>query len=68
MSRDDFGRGYTFFGFDLTPDGCDGGCFYLTRKDNLRIEIHFATTLEQTVDVVGYVLEIDNGRNIIYNY
>ena len=27
LSRDDSGQGYTFFGFDLTPDGCDGGCF-----------------------------------------
>ena len=41
LSRDDFGKGYTFFGFDLTPDGSDGGCFHLTRKGNLRIEIHF---------------------------
>ena len=73
LSRDDFGQGYIFFGFDLTPDGCDGGCFHLTRKGNLRIEMHFATALEQTVNVVVYgefeaVLEIDKGRNIIYNY
>ena len=73
LSRDDFGQGYTFFGFDLTPDGCDGCCFHLTRKGNLRIEMHFATALEHTVNVVVYgefeaVLEIDKGRNIIYNY
>ena len=73
LSRDDFSQGYTFFGFDLTPDGCDGGCFHLTRKGNLRIEMHFATALGQTVNVVVYgefeaVLEIDKGRNIIYNY
>ena len=73
LSRDDFGKGYTLFGFDLTPEGCDGGCFHSTRKGNLRIEIHFATALEQTVNIVVYgefeaVLEIDKGRNIIYNY
>ncbi len=73
MSRDDFGQGYTFFGFDLTPDGCDGCCFHLSRKGNLRIEMHFATALEHTVNIVVYgefeaVLEIDKGRNIIYNY
>ena len=73
LSRDDFGQGYTFFGFDLTPDGCDGCCFHLTRKGNLRIEMHFATALEHTVNAVVYgefeaVLEIDKGRNIIYNY
>ena len=49
LSRDDFGQGYTIFGFDLTPDCCDGGCFHLTRKGNLRIEMHFATALEHTV-------------------
>ena len=72
LSRVAFGQGYTF-GFDLTPDGCDGGFFHLTRKGNLRIEMHFATALEQTVNAVVYgefeaVLEIDKGRNIIYNY
>ncbi len=73
MTRDDFGNGYTFFGFDLTPDACDGGCFHLVRKGNLRIEIHFAAALVQTVNVVVYgefeaVLEIDKGRNVIYSY
>ena len=73
LTRDDFGNGYTFFGFDLTPDGCDGGCFHLVRKGNLRIEIHFAAALAQTVNVVVYgefeaVLEIDKGRNVIYDY
>ena len=73
LTRGDFGNGYTFFGFDLTPDACDGGCFQLVRKGNLRIEIHFATALTQTVNVVVYgefeaVLEIDKGRNVIYDY
>ena len=73
LTRDEFADGYTFFGFDLTPDACDGDCFHLVRKGNLRIEIHFATALTQTVNVVAYsefeaVLEIDKNRNIIYNY
>ena len=73
LTRDDFGNGYTFFGFDLTPDGCDGGCLHLVQKGNLRIEIHFAEALAQTVNVIVYaefeaVLEIDKGRNIIYNH
>ena len=73
LTRDDFGNGYTFFGFDLTPDACDGGCFHLVQKGNLRIEIHFSAPLAQTVNVVVYgeseaVLEIDKGRNIIYDH
>ena len=50
LTRDDFGNGYTFFGFDLTPDACDGGCFHLVRKGNLRIEIHFATPWSPMID------------------
>ena len=73
LTRDDFGNGYTFFGFDLTPDACDGVCFHLVQKGNLRIEIHFAAALAQTVNVVVYgeseaVLEIDKNRNIIYDH
>ena len=73
LTRDDFGNGYTFFGFDLTPDACDGSCLHKVQKGNLRIEIHFAEALTQTVNVIVYaefeaVLEIDKGRNIIYNH
>ena len=73
LTRHDFGNGYTFFGFDLTPDACDGGCFHLVRKGNLRIKIPFASALTQTVNVIVYgefeaVLEIDKGRNVIYDY
>ena len=32
LTRDDFGNGYTFFGFDLTPDTCDGSCFHFVSK------------------------------------
>ena len=54
LTRDDFRDGYTFFGFDLTPDACDGSCFHLVQKGNLRIEMHFAAALQQTINVVVY--------------
>ena len=73
LTLDDFGDGYTFFGFDLTTDAWDGGYFDLVQKGNMRIEIHFAAALAQTVNVVVYgeseaVLEIDKNRNIIYDH
>ena len=73
LTRDDFGNGYTLFAFDLAPDGCDGACFHLVQKGYLRIEIHFAAALAQTVYVIVYaefeaVLEIDKGRNVIYTH
>ena len=41
LTRSDYRHGYTFFGFDLTPDQCDGPCFHLEQKVNLRIEFAF---------------------------
>ena len=52
-------------GFDLTPDACDGACFHLVQKGNVRIEIHFRDALPTIVNVFAYaefVLEIDKSR------
>ena len=66
-------HGYTFFGFNLTPDQWDGPCFHLVQRGNLRIELHFRDALTTTVNVIAYaefesVLEIDKSRNVIYDY
>ena len=73
LTHSDYRHGYTFFGFDLTPDQCDGPCFHLVQKGNLRIELHFRDALPNTVNVIAYaefesVLEIDKSRNVIYDY
>ena len=73
LTRSDFGNGYTFFGFDLTPDACNGSCLHLVKKGNLRVEIHFASALTPTLNVVAYgafeaMLEIDKNRNVIFDY
>ena len=73
LTRDKYRDGYTFFCLDLTPDQCDGPCFNLVQKGNLRLEFHFREALRTTVNVVAYaefesVLEIDKNRNIIYDY
>ncbi len=73
LTSSDFRHGYTFFGFDLTPDACDGACFHLVQKGNLRIELHFHNALPTTVNVIAYaefesMLETDKNRNIIYDY
>ena len=73
LTRDEYRDGYTFFCFDLTPDQCDGPCFNLVQKGNLRLEFHFREALRTTVNVVAYaefesVLEIDKNRNVIYDY
>ena len=73
LTREEYRDGYTYFCFDLTPDQCDGPCFNLVQKGNLRLKFHFRAALQTTVNVVAYaefesVLEIDKNRNVIYDY
>ena len=37
VSREDYGKGYTLFGFDLTPDLSELGAFQLIKQGNLRV-------------------------------
>ncbi|KAI0225610.1 hypothetical protein LSAT2_023640 [Lamellibrachia satsuma] len=73
LTRSDYRDGYTFFGFDLTHDQCDGPCFHLVQKGNLRIELYFRNALQTTVNVIAYaefesVLEVDKSRNVICDF
>ena len=73
ISRDDFGNGFTLFGFDLTPDLSEVGTFHLIKSGNLSLEIHFAQALAATINVVVYaefdnVIEIDRNRQVQCDY
>jgi hypothetical protein len=59
ISREEYAKGNTFFGFDLTPDMSEVGTFQLIQQVNLRVEIHFAEALAGTNNVVLYA-EFDN--------
>ena len=59
ISREEYAKGNTFFGFDLTPDMSEVGTFQLIQQVNLRVEIHFAEALAGTINVVLYA-EFDN--------
>ena len=73
IDRDEYLQGYTLFAFDLTPDLNDGGHFNLVRQGNLRLEIHFAKPLPDTICVIVYaefdnIIEVDRSRNVIFDY
>ena len=73
VSRADFRHGYTFLGFDLTPNASDGSCFHLVQKGNLRVQMIFRDQLPETAKAVAYVefesvLEIDKSQNITYDF
>jgi hypothetical protein len=42
ISREDYAKGNTLFGFDLTPDMSEVGVFQLIKQGNSRVKIQFA--------------------------
>ena len=68
ISRSDYPLGYTLFVFDIEQHN-DVGHFPPIRHGNFRIEGHFASSLDETINVLVYgkfpsVLEIDSTRNV----
>jgi hypothetical protein len=73
ISREEYPKGNTLFGFDLTPDMSEVGAFQLIKQGNLRVEIHFDEALAGTINVVLYaefdnVIEIDRNRQVLFHY
>ena len=73
IDREEYAKGYTLFAFDLTPDLNDGNYFNLVKQGNLRLELHFAKPLPDTINVITYaefdnIVEVDRSRNVIFDY
>jgi hypothetical protein len=73
IDREEYAKGYTLFAFDLTPDLNDGSHFNLVKQGNLRLELHFAKPLPETINVIVYaefdnIIEVDRNRNVIFDY
>ena len=73
ITREDYMGGYGLYAFDLSPDLSVGGHLNLVRHGNLRLDIHFSNPLDKTINVIIYaefnnILEIDQARNIIFDY
>jgi hypothetical protein len=52
ISREDYAKRNTLFGFDLTPYMSEVGAFQLIKQGNLRVEIHFADALTATINMI----------------
>jgi len=73
IDRTDYPNGYTLYAFDLTPDLAEHDHFNLTREGSLRVDMKFGAALGATINVIVYgefenVIEIDNHRNILFDY
>ena len=70
----EFGAGYTFFAFDLSPCLLDGdSSFEMLKSGSLRVELRFSTALNQPITVIMYgetdsMLEIDRTRTCLTDF
>lgn len=73
ITRDEYGKGFSMFAFDLTPTGNSEGSFALRKNGNLRLDIHFKEPLPTTINIIVIgtfenVIEIDRARNVLYDF
>lgn len=73
ISYNNYTRGYTIYGFDLTSDMCDGAHVSPIKHGALRLEAHFGTGLSRPINVICYaeydnMLQIDQNRNVFIDY
>ena len=73
ISREDYEKGYTFFGKDLTPDLSSAEHFNPVQSGNVQLSIQFAKALPHTVTCLVYaefesIIGSDKSRNIIYDF
>lgn len=75
ISMEDYPKGFTLFGIDLTPDlgSAPPGVRYPTVTGTLGLNIKFAKPLPQTVNVVVLaefhnIIEIDSNRDVRFDY
>ncbi len=75
FDRDSFEKGYTLFGFDLTPGGTGRGPLTLIKQGNLSVAVTFGggTGLPETVMMVclmvyDSILEVNQHRQVIADF
>lgn len=74
ISYEEYGKGYTFFCFDCTPDlSAHQNHWNLQRQGCVRLEIRFKNALKEPVNCIVYsefsnLIEIDKSRNVVVDY
>jgi hypothetical protein len=69
VSIEEYKNGSTIFGFDLTPDHCEGGGVHLIRNCSIVLDVTFAADNNRTISVFMYtesddLIEIDQTRTV----
>ena len=69
ISLSEYSKGYTLWGFDLSPDQCKEDFFQKPETGNIKLEVRFTSPLRNNVTCLVYadfndILEIDKNREI----
>lgn len=74
ISYDEYGKGYTLYCFDLTPDmSAHEPHWNLQKQGVVRLELRFANPLPEAINCIIYsefdnLLEIDKNRTVVVDY
>ena len=73
LTRGDYPKGYSLFGFDLSPALCNGPHQEPTKEGNLRVTLEFAKGLPNTITVILYaefdnVIKVNKIRSVLKDY
>lgn len=73
ITREEYANGYTLYGFDLTPDLSESGCFHLIKKGSIRLELKFASQIPTPVNCILYAefdsaIKIDKNRQVLVEH
>ena len=74
FSREDYPKGYTLYGFNLTPNKQQcSEAFNLLKQGNLQLNMKFAEKTPKTITVILYLvyqnmMEIDHARNVLFDF
>ena len=73
LTRRDYAKGYSLFGFDLSPALCSGPHQEPMKEGSLRITLEFANALPNTITVLVYsefdnTIKINKVRSVLKDY
>ena len=72
INYNNYTRGYTIYGSDLTSDMCEGAHIDPIKHGALRLEDHFGMSLTRPIIVICYaeydMLQINRDRNVLIDH
>ncbi|WP_411025724.1 hypothetical protein, partial [Salmonella sp. s55004] len=73
ITRKEYGKGYTLYAFDFTPDLSDGSHYNRKQTGSLDLSLRFAEALTEGAMIIFHaefdnLIEIDQHGNVAFDY